>query len=131
MVIINLIYTYMHIRLLISLSSLLPGGTFQGVYKKLIEYNKAGKVSFKYVKTFNQIEFVNISTNHPRSYHTYTYDNFTKHIDIDPENVFELNGNAADLVAECNDYEKKIKDAGGVEIFLAGMTSLSVLCFSR
>lgn len=34
------------------------GGTPLGMYKKLIEYYKAGKVSFKYVKTFNMDEYV-------------------------------------------------------------------------
>lgn len=29
------------------------------MYLKLIEYYKAGKVSFKYVKTFNMDEYVN------------------------------------------------------------------------
>jgi len=34
------------------------GGTPLGMYKKLIEFYKAGKVSFKYVKTFNMDEYV-------------------------------------------------------------------------
>lgn len=29
-----------------------------GMYKKLIEFHRAGKVSFKYVKTFNMDEYV-------------------------------------------------------------------------
>jgi glucosamine-6-phosphate deaminase len=28
------------------------------MYKKLIEFHKAGKISFKYVKTFNMDEYV-------------------------------------------------------------------------
>jgi glucosamine-6-phosphate deaminase len=28
------------------------------MYKKLIEYHNAGKISFKYVKTFNMDEYV-------------------------------------------------------------------------
>lgn len=34
------------------------GSTPLGMYKKLIEFHKAGKVSFKYVKTFNMDEYV-------------------------------------------------------------------------
>ena len=33
--------------------------------------HKAGKVSFKYVKTFNMDEYVGISEDHPESYHKY------------------------------------------------------------
>lgn len=37
----------------------LPTGSTPGaMYKKLIEYHKAGKLSFKYVKTFNMDEYV-------------------------------------------------------------------------
>lgn len=58
---------------------------------------------------------------HPESYHYYMFNNFFKHIDIDPHNVHILDGNAVDLVAECNAYEDKIKAAGGVELFIGGI----------
>lgn len=34
------------------------GGTPLGMYEKLVEFHKAGKISFKYVKTFNMDEYV-------------------------------------------------------------------------
>lgn len=34
------------------------GSTPLAMYKKLIEYYKAGRISFKYVKTFNMDEYV-------------------------------------------------------------------------
>lgn len=92
-----------------------------GMYKKLIEYYKQGKVSFKYVKTFNMDEYVNLPRDHPESYHYYMWNNFFKHIDIEPQNAHILNGNADDLVAECLNYEKKIADAGGIELFIGGI----------
>jgi len=48
------------------------------------------------------------------------WNNFFKHIDIAPDNVHILDGNAADLEKECNDFEKKIKEAGGIELFVGG-----------
>ena len=50
--------------------------------------------------------------------------NFFKHIDIHPQNVHILDGNAADLEKECDDYEKKITEAGGIELFVGGMLYL-------
>jgi glucosamine-6-phosphate deaminase len=47
--------------------------------------------------------------------------NFFSHIDIPKENVNILNGNSQDLDAECADYEKKMKDIGGVRLFLGGI----------
>lgn len=49
------------------------------------------------------------------------WNNFFKHLDIDPENVHILDGNAADLNLECANYEQKIKDAGGIELFIGGI----------
>jgi glucosamine-6-phosphate deaminase len=49
------------------------------------------------------------------------WNEFFKHIDINPENVHILNGNAEDLAAECSDFEAKIKAAGGVELFAGGI----------
>ena len=47
--------------------------------------------------------------------------NFFGHIDIKPENVHILNGNAPDLIAECNHYEELIAEAGGIDLFLGGI----------
>ncbi|XP_064637303.1 glucosamine-6-phosphate isomerase 1-like [Lineus longissimus] len=97
------------------------GGTPSGMYKKLIEFYKEGQVSFKYVKTFNMDEYVGIARDHPESYHSYMWNNFFKHVDIKPENVHILDGNAPDLVKECDSFEKAISDAGGVELFIGGI----------
>lgn len=97
------------------------GGTPLGMYKKLIEFHKQGKLSFKYVKTFNMDEYVELPRDHPESYHSFMYQNFFKHIDIDPQNTHILDGNAKDLEAECQKYEQMIKDAGGIRLFIGGI----------
>ncbi|XP_022906302.1 glucosamine-6-phosphate isomerase isoform X2 [Onthophagus taurus] len=97
------------------------GSTPFGMYQKLIEYFKNGQVSFKYVKTFNMDEYVNIPREHPESYHYYMWNNFFKHIDIEPQNAHILDGNAPDLVEECNKYEEEISKAGGIELFIGGI----------
>lgn len=45
--------------------------------------------------------------------------NFFRHTDILPKNVNILDGNAEDLDNECAEYEKKITQAGGIELFVA------------
>nr|XP_048717565.1 glucosamine-6-phosphate isomerase 1 isoform X2 [Caretta caretta] len=96
------------------------GSTPLGCYKKLIEYYKNGDLSFKYVKTFNMDEYVGLPRDHLESYHSFMWNNFFKHIDISPENTHILDGNAADLQAECDAFEGKIKAAGGIELFVGG-----------
>ncbi|XP_065226316.1 glucosamine-6-phosphate isomerase [Planococcus citri] len=97
------------------------GSTPLGMYKKLIEFYKAGKVSFKYVKTFNMDEYVGLPREHPESYHYFMWHHFFKHIDIQPVNVHILDGNAESLEKECDDYEKKIVEAGGIHLFIGGI----------
>jgi len=47
--------------------------------------------------------------------------NFFAHVDINPNNVHILNGNASDLQEECTRYEALIKEAGGVHLFVGGI----------
>ena len=98
------------------------------MYKKLIEFHEAGQLSFKYVKTFNMDEYVGIPSDHPESYHSYMWEKFFSHIDIDPVNVHILDGTASDLEKECKSFEEKIKGAGGVDLFIGGP---SVRCYSH
>jgi glucosamine-6-phosphate deaminase len=91
------------------------------VYKKLVEFHKKGELSFANVISFNMDEYVGIPEDHPESYHSFMWNNLFKHIDIKPSNVNILNGNAADLEAECEAYEQKIQKVGGIELFLGGI----------
>jgi len=97
------------------------GSTPLGTYKKLIELNKAGKVSFENVVTFNMDEYVGLKPEHDQSYHYFMWENFFKHINIKKENVNILDGMAADLLAECAGYEAKIASYGGIDLFLGGV----------
>ena len=100
----------------------LPTGSSPlGMYRALVAAHQAGRVSFQHVVTFNMDEYVGIPETHPQSYHSFMWDNFFRHIDIKKENVHILNGNAADLEAECAAYEAAIEAAGGIDLFLGGI----------
>ena len=97
------------------------GSSPMPVYEEWIKSYKAGDISFKNIITFNMDEYVNLPEDHPESYHSFMYDNLFNHIDIPRENINILNGNAPDLVAECMNYEARIKEYGGIELFLGGI----------
>ncbi|OAD69751.1 hypothetical protein PHYBLDRAFT_148941 [Phycomyces blakesleeanus NRRL 1555(-)] len=79
----------------------LPTGSSPiGCYHRLAEFCKSGQLSFRNVVTFNMDEC---------------------HIDIKPENINMLNGNAEDLDAECHRYEAAMAAHGGIELFLGGI----------
>lgn len=100
----------------------LPTGSSPlGMYQELVQLNKSGFVSFANVITFNMDEYVNLPKEHPESYHSFMWNNFFSHIDINPQNVHILNGNAANLEEECASYEAAIQQAGGIDLFLGGI----------
>ena len=99
----------------------LPTGSSPlGVYKRLVEANKSGKVSFKNVVTFNMDEYVGLPRKHHESYWYFMHENLFDHIDIPAENINILNGLAEDLEAECARYEEKIASYGGIDLFMGG-----------
>jgi glucosamine-6-phosphate deaminase len=91
------------------------------VYKEFVKRYKAGKISFKNVITFNMDEYVGLDEKHTESYHYFMYDNLFNHVDVPRENINILNGNAEDLEKECDNYERKIKAVGGIDLFLGGI----------
>ncbi|KAH7040282.1 glucosamine-6-phosphate isomerase [Microdochium trichocladiopsis] len=110
----------------------LPTGSSPlGVYKILVEQHKAGNVSFENVVTFNMDEYVGIPRDHPESYHSFMWKNFFAHVNVKPENVNILNGNAPNLEAECVEYEAKIKRAGGIDLFLGGIGEDGHIAFNE
>lgn len=110
----------------------LPTGSSPlGVYKILVEKHKAGEISFENVITFNMDEYIGIPRDHPESYHSFMWKHFFSHVNIHPGNVNILNGNAPNLEDECVAYEAKIKAAGGIDLFLAGIGEDGHIAFNE
>ncbi len=97
------------------------GSTPLGTYRELIALHKAGRLSFANVVTFNMDEYCGIPREHPQSYHTFMWTNFFSHVDIKPEHVNLLDGNAPDPAAACAAYEAKMKALGGIQLFMGGI----------
>jgi glucosamine-6-phosphate deaminase len=107
------------------------GGTPLGMYQKLIEFYDRNELSFRYVVTFNMDEYVGLPEDHPQSYHAYMFNHFFNHIDIPRENIHILDGNAADLEAECQKYENAIAAFGGIELFVGGVGEDGHIAFNE
>ena len=96
------------------------GKTPLSLYKQLILFNQQKLLSFKHVVTFNIDEYSGLDKNNPDSYHYYMFNHFFKHIDIDPNNINLLNGTTHNIPQECNNFEKKITEIGGLKLLIAG-----------
>jgi glucosamine-6-phosphate deaminase len=90
-------------------------------YKRMIELHKQAKLSFANIVSFNMDEYVGLPEEHPESYHSFMHTQLFKNVDAKKENINILNGNASDLDAECAAYEAKIKQHGGIDLFLGGI----------
>jgi glucosamine-6-phosphate deaminase len=107
------------------------GSTPIGMYQNLVKACQEGRVSFKNVVTFNMDEYVGLPVEHPESYHSFMFKYLFDHIDINPKNIHILDGNAPDLAAECENYEKAIEKAGGIDLFLGGVGEDGHLAFNE
>ncbi|QBH96851.1 glucosamine-6-phosphate deaminase [Limnobaculum zhutongyuii] len=107
------------------------GSTPLSTYVRLIELYKAGEVSFKHVVTFNMDEYIGLEKHHPQSYYSFMHNNFFNHIDIQPENINLLDGNASDVQAECKRYEDKIKLYGQINLFMGGVGNDGHIAFNE
>lgn len=107
------------------------GSTPIGTYKELAAMNKAGKISFRNVITFNMDEYVGLPAEHEQSYHYFMKHTFFDYVDIQKKNIHILNGCASDIQKECADYEKAIAAAGGIKLFLGGVGNDGHIAFNE
>lgn len=104
-----------------SVLGLATGGTPVGMYQELIRMVQSGKLSFKEVVTFNLDEYVGLPADHACSYHTFMKKNLFDSVDINMANTHIPNGQAPDLKKECEEYEKAIAKAGGIDLQVLGI----------
>ena len=107
------------------------GSTPLGTYKELINLYNEGVISFEHIISFNMDEYVGLSPEHSQSYHYFMNENFFKHINIKRENINILNGLAEDLEEECQRYEDKIKNIGGINLFMGGVGEDGHIAFNE
>ncbi|OBR68519.1 glucosamine-6-phosphate deaminase [Paenibacillus oryzae] len=84
---------------------LATGSTPIGIYAKLVEQHRSGKVSFAEVTTYNLDEYVGLTPDNDQSYAYYMNQHLFSHVDIPPGNVHLPDGMALDPAAECARYD--------------------------
>ncbi|MGN0532498.1 MAG: glucosamine-6-phosphate deaminase [Eubacterium sp.] len=114
-----------------SVLGLATGSTPIKAYDHMIKLYQQGAVDFSQVTTFNLDEYCNLDIKDKNSYHSFMYENLFNNINIPDENINFLDGNATDIEQECKNYEKKIKQAGGIDIQLLGIGSNGHIAFNE
>ena len=103
-----------------SVLGLATGSTPLGLYKHLITMHREG-LDFSEVTTFNLDEYLGLDGDHPASYRHYMQENLFQYLNVSPKKIHIPDGSTEDAVAECQAYEAKIREAGGIDVQILGI----------
>ncbi len=91
------------------------------VYRSLQRRHAAGEVSFADARCFLLDEYVGLPLGHPASYRSVIQQEFTTGVHLPAAALDGPDGAADDIAAECDDYERRINAAGGIDLQLLGI----------
>lgn len=104
-----------------SVLGLATGSTPEGMYQQLIEKNIKGDIDFSKIRTINLDEYVGLDDDNKQSYHYYMKNKLFRHINIEPNNCYLLDGTEKDSQKECARFERLIQELGCVDMQLLGV----------
>lgn len=100
---------------------LATGSTPVGMYQQLIKWYEKGDLDFSAVRTVHLGEYVGLELTHEQSLSCFLNTNLFDHVNISPANTNIPDGLAADPQAECEWYNKVIREMGGIDIQVLGI----------
>lgn len=102
--------------------SLSPGRSTGDVFTELVRMHREEGLSFKNVVFFDLFEYYPL-TDSKSGNHAQVSARLLSQVDILPENVHSIPWNIKkeDIVAFCNEYERLITEAGGIDFLLLGI----------
>lgn len=102
---------------------LATGSTPVGVYAELVRMHKEEGLSFANVITFNLDEYYPMNPDALQSYVRFMKEHLFNHIDIKQENIHIPDGtiDRNEIADYCDNYDKLIEEAGGLDIQLLGI----------
>ncbi len=102
---------------------LMAGSTGVGVYEHLVRIHRTENLSFRNVIVFNLDEYYFLNKQELQSHYRYLHEYLFHEVDILPDNIHLIPGDLKkeDITAFCMEYEKKIIDAGGIDLQLLGL----------
>jgi glucosamine-6-phosphate deaminase len=102
---------------------LATGSTPVGLYRELIRLHKEEGLDFSKVVTFNLDEYYPIPKEDPHSYFRWMHETFFNHVNIPWNNIHIPDGTLTPEEVDdfCINYERKIREAGGIDIQILGI----------
>jgi glucosamine-6-phosphate deaminase len=100
---------------------LATGASVKRVYAELVLAHQNQALDFSRVTTFNLDEYVGLSRSHPASYHAFMEQHFFSRVNIDRRRVHLPLTEGDDLAGLCEQFERDIRAAGGLDLQLLGI----------
>ncbi len=100
---------------------LATGSTPVPVYRELVRMHREEGLDFSGVTTFNLDEYIGLPADHPQSYHRFMHENLFDHINMEERNIHIPDGMTPDVPGFCAAYEKRIREAGGIDLQVLGI----------
>ena len=100
---------------------LATGSTPIGTYEQLIRWYEKGDLDFSQVRTINLDEYKGLSPENDQSYRYFMNEHLFRHININLDHTHVPNGLESDPVKACEDYNRIIRENGGVDLQLLGL----------
>ena len=100
---------------------LATGSTPIGTYARLVEQYEQGDLDFSGVTTVNLDEYKGLNRENDQSYYYFMRDHLFSKVNIDLKRTFLPDGMEPDAQKACQDYDRVIAAAGGVDIQLLGL----------
>ncbi|PYS41397.1 MAG: glucosamine-6-phosphate deaminase [Acidobacteria bacterium] len=108
------------------------GSTPLGMYEELVTTYRHQHLDFSQLRTFNLDEYLGLSQDHPKSYHTYMRLHFFEYVNVSTANIHIPDGSPGiDVDAESARYETAIQQAGGIDLLIVGIGANGHIAFNE
>ncbi|EFL02565.1 glucosamine-6-phosphate isomerase [Streptomyces sp. SPB78] len=97
------------------------GSTPLPVYQALTGLVRSGDADVSRARIAQLDEYVGLPAGHPESYRAVVLREVVEPLGLDPSAFLGPDGSAADVQAACEEYDRALKDAGGVDLQLLGI----------
>jgi glucosamine-6-phosphate deaminase len=97
------------------------GSTPMPVYDALVERAESGGLDASRCRICQLDEYAGLPSGHPQSYRTTVEQEVVQRLGLPATSFFGPDGSAEDLTAACADYERVLREAGGVDLQLLGI----------
>lgn len=92
-----------------------------GLFQELIARRNTGQFDPSHLRVFQMDDYYPVEPSDPRSLYYWLKHELLDPLAIDPAQVVELPGNAADPVAACRHYDQQLSDVGGYDLAILGL----------